>query len=594
MQPRHKRRQRLRQAQISRSVVCLIGDGFEFSVQCLFSPPQLRHPGTQLFQREQRFLLGSDQPLDALAGTRQIALQRLLASFVGTGVLGSREPSLDFRLDEQRAFKELEDFAPYQMIEKILANGRIVTHRTIQMAPPVRADAAVVVDLARARAAGGSAHRVAALAATHQALHDAPLDGSPRRQTFVFLQPLLCQIECGRADHRWHGDFDPFFARALVPGAVTLSEPATQPQLARDSLTLRALGLAEAGQPLVGLIAQHGPHGRALPARDALTGGDALFIESASDGRNAQSLGGVPVIDLAHHHGLVFDDFVVRRSVLRLTHVAVAIGRPTQHIDVPLAGMMALATARALQDLRALILGDHALKLYEQMIFGAVPGRCFDEGRLHAVTCELFHQQNLVGVLAAQAVRRIDEHGLQMTFRRQITNALQSRPLKGRAAIPFVFEDPFSRHVVAVFLRKGDQRCGLTRNRVLLLLLGRGHSGVDRGVLHGVLPQASKLRVCCARDQERAARRLVGVWRGTNDRRCIRDRYRAGHAAYACRRARLTNSVMARVTTSLNVKLWAAAYARNAPMTLPEILKVMGCAGSTTATGRLSWTACSS
>jgi hypothetical protein len=43
---------------------------------------------------------------------------------------------------------------------------------------------------------------------------------------------------------------------------------------------------------------------------------------------------------------------------------------------------------------------------------------------------------------------------------------------------------------------------------------------------------------------------------------------------------------MARVTTSLNVRSCAAAYARSTPMTLPEILKVMGCAGSATATGR--------
>src|ERR1700721_337152 len=103
------------------------------SVQCLFSPPQLRHPRAQLFQREQRFLIGSDQALHALARTRQIALQRLLASFVGAGVSGSREPSFDFRLDKARVFEELEDFTPHQMIEQILANGMVITQRTIQM-----------------------------------------------------------------------------------------------------------------------------------------------------------------------------------------------------------------------------------------------------------------------------------------------------------------------------------------------------------------------------------------------------------------------------------------------------------------------------
>jgi hypothetical protein len=54
---------------------------------------------------------------------------------------------------------------------------------------------------------------------------------------------------------------------------------------------------------------------------------------------------------------------------------------------------------RALKNLRAFVLGDHPLKLHEELIRGRGALRCVQKAGLDAVPGELFDQQNLVGYL---------------------------------------------------------------------------------------------------------------------------------------------------------------------------------------------------
>lgn len=236
-------------------------------------------------------------------------------------------------------------------------------------------------------------------------------------------------------------------------------------------------------------------------------------IESPRNGGDAQSLSGIPRIDVAHHDGLLFEDFVVGACLLGLAHVLITVRPTREHVRVSLAGLVTLAPARALQDLCALVFGDHALKLYQQLIFSSLALRRLDKNGLHTVARELFHQQDLIGVLAAQTVRRIDQHRLQLTFRRQVAYTLESGALEARAAKPFVFEDPLPRHVLGELLGEDPQCRRLAGNGAFLLLLGGGDSGVNRGALHGVPPLAWVLHACFVRDREPGARRPVGAWR---------------------------------------------------------------------------------
>ena len=141
---------------------------------------------------------------------------------------------------------------------------------------------------------------------------------------------------------------------------------------------------------------------------------------------------------------------------------------------------MPLAAAGPLQDLRPLVLGDHALKLNQELILGARALRCPHKDGLDPLACELFDEQDLVRVLAAQPIRRISEDDLNLAFGSEIPHPLESRPLEYRSAKTFVFEHPLLGHLQIVALRELDQRRRLAGNGVFLaLLLGR-HPRVDR------------------------------------------------------------------------------------------------------------------
>ena len=81
---------------------------------------------------------------------------------------------------------------------------------------------------------------------------------------------------------------------------------------------------------------------------------------------------------------------------------------------------MPFAAAGSLKDLRSLVFRDHALELHQQLIF-----RCRCLWRLHedsvnAVACEFFDQKDLIGIFSAQPVGCINQHRLDLTFRREI------------------------------------------------------------------------------------------------------------------------------------------------------------------------------
>ena len=160
----------------------------------------------------------------------------------------------------------------------------------------------------------------------------------------------------------------------------------------------------------------------------------------------------------------------------------------------PDVGTVSLAAARSLQDLRSLIFRNHALELHQELIFRAVALRRLHKQRLDSVAGELFDQQNLVRVLPAQAVWRVGEHNLDLSFGGEIAHALQARPLQRRSTIAFIFEDPLFGYFQIVALGELDQRRRLACNRILLaLLLGRDPC-VDRRHPHHRTPLRARRR----------------------------------------------------------------------------------------------------
>ena len=103
---------------------------------------------------------------------------------------------------------------------------------------------------------------------------------------------------------------------------------------------------------------------------------------------------------------------------------------------------MALAAAGPFEDLRTLIFGDHALELQHQLIFRRAGMWRLEENRLDAVAGELLGQQDLVGIFAAQPVRRVDQDSLNVALGGEIAQPLQTWPQQAGAAESLVLDDP--------------------------------------------------------------------------------------------------------------------------------------------------------
>ena len=296
----------------------------------------------------------------------------------------------------------------------------------------------------------------------------------------ILLQLLLRQSE-GRITHqRRYGNLDPFWARALSMRATTVAVPTSLPQGPRDFLARRALRLAEACLALISRIAQHGPHCRTFPPRRSPAGWDSAIIQQAGDGMDAQSLLGIRVEYQPHHICFRFDHFIISCRTVRLFHITIAVRRAREHVDGPLLRPMPFAASRTLDDLRPLVFGDHALKRHHQLILRRGAGRSLEKNQFDTLTVELLRQQNLIRVLPAETIRRVRQHRLDVSLRRQIPQRLQPRPHQTRSTISLILKHPLGGNCVPLRLGMLNQRRRLAGNGVILFLAIRGNARIDR------------------------------------------------------------------------------------------------------------------
>jgi hypothetical protein len=83
-----------------------------------------------------------------------------------------------------------------------------------------------------------------------------------------------------------------------------------------------------------------------------------------------------------------------------LADVTVAIGCAAEDVDRTSAGGVLLAPAAALQDLGALVLGDHALDLNQEVFFGSVPRRIAQKDNFNIATSEFLEYQYLTCIFS--------------------------------------------------------------------------------------------------------------------------------------------------------------------------------------------------
>ena len=148
-QPRQKAGQGLGEPQTGLPILGAIDGGFQFAVQRLLLTADLGRSVTQLVDRDQLFLIGRDQPVDALADPDQAMPKVGLALLVGIGDTGRLQAPVDLCLHQSRILEREDQLGPHDVVEQVLAYGSAAAQPAVGMAPGVGTQAAAVGDLAR-------------------------------------------------------------------------------------------------------------------------------------------------------------------------------------------------------------------------------------------------------------------------------------------------------------------------------------------------------------------------------------------------------------------------------------------------------------
>jgi hypothetical protein len=213
-------REGLSETQIDGVIVYLIEDRLQFRLQGVLALPQFRHASPQFVERQKLFLIGGQQPVDALAGTRHLSVEDVFPLSCWIGRSCRRQPPVELVLDQAGIFQQSDHFSPHNPIEKILTYWPAIAYWSAKMPPGVRPQASVIVDFTSTRPGRCSRHRIAAFPARYQALHDAGFDRPTWRKSLVLLKQFSGSHESIVRNDRRNGDFDPVSTRALVVSAV--------------------------------------------------------------------------------------------------------------------------------------------------------------------------------------------------------------------------------------------------------------------------------------------------------------------------------------------------------------------------------------
>src|SRR5215208_504798 len=474
--------ERVGELEVGLGVVELCLERVELGAQRGLALAQGGGAGAEFLVRDELFLVGLDQASDRALGAVKVTLERLAAA--GGGVLGAQrgESAVDLGAHERRVLEQSSDLAPHERVELVGANRTALADAPADVPPGVLADAAVVGDPLVARARARAVAGVAALAADEHALQQRQLLGVAPREARVLDQAGLRELEGLLGDDRRHRDQRPLLGRLVVacePAAMALT--ARSGGARRLAVPLAHLGLPERGLPAVGGVAQHRPHGRAVPHRLALPGAHATVGQPPSELADRGALLHVAGEHVAHDLRLELVDFPVRITMLCFLDVSVSVRRGGQHGLRAAARAVQLPAAGALADLRALVLGDHPLELAQQLVLGrAAALGLLGEADLDAGALELFEQQHLVGVAAREAVGRVTEQHLEAALGGAVAQTLERRPGQRRTGEPFVLEHQVLRDQQPALGGKLTQPDGLALDRLVLALALRGHPCVDR------------------------------------------------------------------------------------------------------------------
>jgi len=216
-------------------------------------------------------------------------------------------------------------------------------------------------------------------------------------------------------------------------------------------------GLTNRRDSLVGGIVQDAPYHTPLPPGLARARHLAGLGQPTADLANGQAVVADPGTALAHHAGFVRDELRAGLpTALVLGPRALPLGGPAAHIARPALGRMALAPPMPLAALGPFILGHHPLPLPQQIVCRTLPQGPVEAQALDTRAADLIDQQDVIGICAGQASRRVDLEPGDAPRRAHIAQALQRRAHQSGSTRAFVqqlhrlgYGQPISRHALA-------------------------------------------------------------------------------------------------------------------------------------------------
>ena len=99
----------------------------DFGVQGQLTLAQRRHAPTQFRQRQQVLLIGGEKPLHALLYSRQIPVERFLATLRRMCLARHFKPPIQLGLDERRILQQAQDFGPYDAFQQVQPDRALIT-----------------------------------------------------------------------------------------------------------------------------------------------------------------------------------------------------------------------------------------------------------------------------------------------------------------------------------------------------------------------------------------------------------------------------------------------------------------------------------
>ena len=187
----------------------------------------------------------------------------------------------------------------------------------------------------------------------------------------------------------------------------------------------------------------------------------------------------MPAEDLAHDLRLGLRHLDMGRNPVTAWNPPVAVGDlPPTHLA--LSRTKELAAAVSFRDLDALVFGDRALDLREQARLRIIGQGLVEKDHLDVEALELFENQDLIGVLAREAIRTQHQRGLEGAGLGAVAQPVETWPVQARAAVSVIHAHVGIHHVVVLLMRPARERIQLRRDGALLLLAFGRYAGVQR------------------------------------------------------------------------------------------------------------------